>query len=104
MPIATPSPTFASESELQAAIIKQAKLWGWKQVYHTYDSRRSEEGFPDLVMVRRDRIIFAELKKNRQLKPSRAQQLWLRALQFTGKVEVYVWSPEDWDFILKTLS
>jgi hypothetical protein len=35
-------------------------LLGWR-VYHTWDSRKSEPDFPDLVLVR-DRVMFAELQ------------------------------------------
>jgi hypothetical protein len=31
-------------------------------VYHTYDSRGSERGFPDIVAVRPPVVVFAELK------------------------------------------
>lgn len=50
-----------TEQQLQAAIVEAAQALGWL-VYHTYDSRRSHAGFPDLVLVRQPRLIFAELK------------------------------------------
>lgn len=98
-------PTFKDEAEFQAAVIKQARAWGWL-VYHTYDSRRSEEGFPDLLMLRRDRQIAAELKRSSKEKLSRAQQKWAHGFQAAGGKthHYYVWSPENWDFILHELS
>ena len=51
-------------------------------------------GFPDLVLVKDRRIIFAELK-SRDGKPSRDQAKWLQALAATGRVEVYLWRPAD---------
>ena len=50
-----------TEAQLQDAIVQMARVLGWL-VYHTFDSRRSAAGFPDLVMVRNGRLIFAELK------------------------------------------
>ena len=40
------------EADFQAQVVKLALLLGWK-VYHTHDSRRSREGFPDLILIRR---------------------------------------------------
>ena len=50
-----------TEDQLQAAIIECARLFGWRH-YHTFNSRRSVSGFPDLVLLKVPRIIFAELK------------------------------------------
>ena len=63
-------------------------------VYHTYNSRRSEPGFPDLVAVHPDRgIIFAELKMPKG-KPSAAQTRWLEAIRAAGH-NAYLWYPSD---------
>jgi len=82
-----------SEKELQQAIIDYAKMRGWR-VYHTYDSRKSEPGYPDLHLVRGPRSIFVELKKEGK-KPTVEQVAWLEALREAGH-ETYVWYPEDW--------
>ena len=97
------TPTFATEAAFQAAIVQKAREWGWL-CFHTYDSRRCEPGFPDLILLRRDRMIAAELKRSRKEKPSPAQRKWLRAFQGVSGANVYIWSPEDWDTILKELS
>lgn len=89
-----------SEKDLQDKIIKLARLLGWR-VYHTYDSRRSAHGFPDLVLVRRGRLIFAELKTDKG-RITRDQQVWLNDLVATA-AEPYVWRPRDWDQIVETL-
>lgn len=67
-----------SEDEFQKWVVDLAKLRGWL-FYHTHDSRRSAEGFPDLVLVRNGVLIFAELKtqKGRQ---TLKQKEWDRAL------------------------
>lgn len=83
----------AGESELQRAILELAKMLGW-MAYHTFDSRRSAEGFPDLVLVRGDRVLFVELKSDTgQLRP--AQVSWLDALWQVEHVETYLWRPDD---------
>jgi hypothetical protein len=82
-----------TERELQNAVIELAGYLGWR-TYHTHDSRRSNPGFPDLVLVR-DRLIFAELKSAKgRLSP--AQQFWLADLEHDAGQEVYVWRPSDW--------
>lgn len=45
------SPRWVRERDFQAAVMELARLLGWR-VYHTWDSRKSEPGFPDLVLVR----------------------------------------------------
>ena len=48
-----------SEAQFQSHVVALAHRLGWL-VYHTRDSRRSEPGFPDLVMVR-GRTLFREI-------------------------------------------
>src|SRR5689334_22388822 len=67
-----------SEREFQREVIKRAALFGWRY-YHTYNSRRSAAGFPDLVLARGDRLIFAELKTEKG-NVSEDQQKWLESL------------------------
>lgn len=51
-------------------------------------------GYPDLTLVRGERLIFAELKSMKGA-VSADQDGWLDALRGVG-VEVYVWTPADW--------
>ena len=82
-----------TEAALQRAVEECARALGY-MVYHTYDSRRSEPGYPDLCLVRGDRLIYAELKSARgRVKP--AQHAWLAALAAAG-AETYVWKPDHW--------
>jgi len=85
--------TTVTEKQLQSDIIRIAKRCGWK-VYHTHDSRRSEYGYPDLTMVRRDRLIFAELKRELG-KPTPEQSEWLEDLSMVLGAEVYIWRPQE---------
>ena len=82
-----------TEADLQASVEDLATFRGWAK-YHTHDSRRSDPGFPDLVLWRDHRLIFAELKAAKgKLTPE--QETTLDALMLTGS-EVYVWRPEAW--------
>lgn len=102
-----------SEDQLLRAIIGHpprtkglAQQLGWLG-YHTHRSDRSPAGFPDLVLVRGPRLIFAELKRQaRSAKPTPAQEEWLDRLGVVERavadanatvasVEVYLWRPED---------
>jgi len=83
-----------TEKQLQSDIIRIARAAGWK-VYHTHDSRRSEYGYPDLTMVRRGRLIFAEIKRELG-KPTPEQSEWLEALSVVPRIEVFIWRPQDW--------
>ena len=67
-----------TESQMLAAVRDAAKLGGWL-TYHTYDSRRSEPGFPDLVLVRPPVILFLELKGPKG-RISDAQRRWVAAI------------------------
>ena len=82
-----------TESELQANIRELAKLLGWL-TYHTHDSRRSEPGFPDLVLVGHGRMLVRELKDARG-RVSDEQRDWLEAFDRAG-VDQGVWRPADW--------
>ena len=82
-----------SEKQLQAAVLELAETLHWR-CYHTYDSRRSQAGFPDLVMVKGKRVVFAELKSARG-KLSVAQADWGAALLLAGG-SWYEWRPADW--------
>jgi VRR-NUC domain len=75
-------------------------LAGWRRwrTYHTLRSKGSEAGFPDLVLVRPPRLIFAELKiaRARGGRLSRAQREWLAdLLEVEPALEVYIWRPDD---------
>lgn len=96
-----------SEREFQAAVVELARWCGWR-CYHTFDSRRSVAGFPDLVMVRDDRLVVAELKSARG-RVSVEQQGWLDAFGVVadgsaGRVMVCVWRPADWVSIVGVLA
>lgn len=87
-----------SEADLQRCVVEYATFRGWL-TWHDYDSRRNQAGFPDLVMVKHGRVVFAELKSDKgRLRPE--QHDWMsrlrRAGELSGGVEAYVWRPADW--------
>ena len=89
-----------TEKQFQATVIEYAERLGYL-VYHTYDSRRSQRGFPDLVMVKEGRLVMAELKRETgRTKPEQAE--WLRLLRSAG-VEAYIWRPSTWPEIESVL-
>ena len=69
-----------TEKQLEAAVRAAALALGYLY-YHTHDSRRSNPGFPDCVMVhpRTGALLFWELKSERG-RPTGAQMEWMGAL------------------------
>lgn len=91
MNVATPLADIL-EADWQRDVTNLAKTLGWDRIYHTYNSRRSAHGFPDLVLVR-ERVVFLELKREKT-RLTEEQKGWIRSL-LTAGVEVYVARPHD---------
>lgn len=89
-----------TERDWQQQIKALAVIYHWKY-YHTWTSIHSPRGFIDVVMVRGNRLIFAELK-SAQGKLTAYQQEWIEALTATS-AEVYVWRPSDFNVICEIL-
>lgn len=81
-----------SEKAWQQLVIDCARVHGW-WVHHHYDSRRSEAGWPDLVLLRDGEAIFVELKRE-DGKVAAAQAFVLDLLESAG-CEAHVWRPSD---------
>lgn len=92
-----------TEAGFQAWVAQFAALHGWR-VWHDLDARRNAPGLPDLLLVRGQRLVWAELKRqNGRVRP--AQREWLAALTLVGgNVEVYLWRPCDRSVIERLLS
>lgn len=103
-----------TEAEFTRQVIDLAHARGWL-VMHQRPARTSKGwrtaisgdiGFPDLVMVRDGRLVFAELKVGKN-KMSAAQERWIEQLQSVrsvagvraNSVMAVEWRPEDWDCI-----
>ena len=99
------------EAALQSKVMDLARLYGWHRAHfrtaYQPGAQRwltpmsGEKGFPDLVLVRPPRLIFAELKSDTgRLSPH--QKEWLSLLDQTS-IEVYLWRPADLDEIHEIL-
>lgn len=75
---------------------------GWES-YHTHDSRRSDEGYPDLTLVRPPRVAFVETKREGE-DPTPDQDRWLGKLARCPGVEVYLWRPSQWEEVIEVLT
>jgi len=80
------------EAHLQTAVIDMCRLFGvaW---YHTFNSRRSVAGWPDLALCGSRRLIFRELKTDTG-RVSPEQQTWGLMLRSAGQ-DWDVWRPSD---------
>jgi hypothetical protein len=85
-----------SEKSFQASVVHLAGLLGWRH-FAVRDSRGSVPGWPDLVLVKADRILFRELKVAGG-RLSGEQREWGSALTRAG-CDWQVWTPSDWDAI-----
>lgn len=99
---APPLAETVDEDELEAAVAREAKRFGWLR-YHTKDSRKSEAGFPDDILIRGNKLLAMELKSATG-QPTAAQLTWLEAFAGVGTVKCGIWRPKDWDEIIKELS
>lgn len=90
-----------SEKAFQGAVLDIARVLGYRS-YHTYDSRRSAPGLPDLLLVRPPRVIFSELKTQHG-RVTAAQEQWLALLRDCPGVECYTWRPSDLEAIADIL-
>jgi len=95
------APPRLSERAFMAQVVRLAELFHWR-VYHTLRSEGSAAGFPDLVLVRRPRVVFAELKAQRT-PVTDDQRDWHRELRACDQ-EAYIWRPSDWATIEKVLA
>lgn len=95
-----------SEADWQAQVIDLARIHGWIVAHfrpaRTVDGWRTPvsadgKGFPDLVLARRPRVIFAELKSETG-KVTAEQMLWLKELP-----NACVWRPSDLDLVAEVL-
>lgn len=84
-----------TERDLTRCVVDAAKECGWL-VYHTFLSKWSKPGFPDLTLCHpeRHKLMFLELKSAKG-KVSEPQQGWLDALAAVPGVEARVIRSDD---------
>lgn len=104
------------EADFQKVLVQFARIMGWDVHWHPDEKQNAKSGrwdlmpppgFPDLVMVRDERILFVELKGQRG-KLSHDQEYWQEALvklhwPSQGVVTYFCWKPENWDLIVSVL-
>lgn len=91
-----------TEANFQAQIVELAKAKNW-MCYHTHDSRRSEPGFPDLVLVRGPTALFLEVKAEKG-HATPQQLIWIAAFDKVRRVHAAVVKPSHWDEIANVLA
>lgn len=105
-----------SETDFQTRIIDRARALGW-WVHHDRPARKEDgswstpiqgdAGFPDLVLARKGRVIFVEVKAEKGRLTSEQREwltelsgapweanVWDRSLTLVDH-EVYLWRPSD---------
>lgn len=96
------SGTGPTEAEFTRQVLELAKLHGWRTAHFRPGRTKSGwktavsgdgKGFPDLILLRREDMIVAELKVGRN-KLTKEQTAWLMA--FDNLCQVYVWHPSHW--------
>ena len=106
------SPLIVNEKALQQQVVDLARMRGWLVAHFrpALDQHgrwrtplQGDTGFPDLVLVRSPRVIFAELKSDRG-RATPAQREWLdRLSQCDIAPETGVWRPRDFDELAERL-
>jgi hypothetical protein len=98
-------PAPVSEKAWQRTVQRLLDQHGYAYRYHTWDSRRSPSGFPDLIAVHHlagRPLLAVELKTDvGQVTP--AQQAWLTALAGCTGVVAEVWRPSSLERIIQQL-
>lgn len=92
-----------TEKDFQRAIVDIAQMLGWRVAHFRPALTKSGRwmtavaadgsGFPDLVMLRNDRILVRELKVGYN-KASEEQGAWLSAFRLAG-IDADVWTDRD---------
>lgn len=89
-----------SERQFQRQVVDLAKLLGWR-CYWTWNSLHSPKGWPDLVLIKRPRVVFLELKGERT-PVTDEQRETIAELQACGMTAM-VARPSNWNEIERVL-
>ena len=87
---------------MQAALIEAARWSSWA-VFHPFDSRRSEPGWPDLAMTR-DGVLLAWEVKTARGRVTADQLTWLTRLDAVAGIDARVIRPAVYDWALDRLT
>jgi len=91
-----------TERDLREQVRDLCNIYHWR-FYFTWNSLHSPKGFPDVVLMcrERDRVVYVELKAEKG-KVTDSQREWLDELTACGQ-EVYLWRPGDFEEIARVL-
>lgn len=94
-----------TEKALQSAVVRLLRQHGYTFCYHTFDSRRSPSGFPDLIACHREpgHVALAFECKTATGQVTLAQQAWLDALAQSTGVVAQVVRPADLEALVALL-
>ena len=100
-----------TESEWQQKVLKSAHQLGWQSMHIGRTGKHQAvgakgtmgTGWPDLVLVKGGRIIFAELKTARAGVTVEQRSVLMLLMDVAG-AEVHVWRPQDFGQVLDTLA
>ena len=95
-------PAPLSEKAFMAAVVRLARQQQY-MVYHTWSSKRSPEGFPDLICARTGTPLLAIECKTDMGQVTSPQHAWLAILAGCTGVVAEVWRPADMAHIVEVL-
>lgn len=95
-------PAPISEKAFMSAVVRLARQQEYL-VYHTWSSKRSPEGFPDLICARAGSPLLAIETKTDTGQVTPAQAAWLEALGGCTGVVAEVWKPAQLQEIVERL-
>ena len=95
-------PAPISEKAFMAAVVRLARQQQY-MVYHTWSSKRSPEGFPDLICARTGSPLLAIECKTDTGEVTSPQHAWLAILARCTGVVAEIWRPKDLESICRTL-
>lgn len=93
------------EGGVQEQVTEIAEALGWRTMHindrlyaiaaehERWDAMTGAEDYPDLVMIRGDRLVVVECKSEKE-RPTAGQREWLQAFEDVG-AEVYIFRPVD---------
>lgn len=103
----------ATELQCEATIIAAARAAGWRvhgeRTVHTASGDhltaiKGDRGFPDLVLVRGEQLIFIELKRDGAGRIGPGQQEWVDALDnVPGVRAMIIYVPSDMNRLIHAL-
>jgi hypothetical protein len=100
-----------TESEWQKQVLKSAHTLGWQSMHivrtvkhQAFGAKGSMgTGWPDLVLVKGGRIIFAELKTQKGITTPEQKQVLALLFEIPG-AECHIWRPSDFGLVLDMLA